>query len=79
MGWIYLSIPKLQRATLTGMRLVIHARVKVNTLRLRQNVSHFSDDILRLIVLNENVWISMKIMTICSLHDCSNASGATIY
>ena len=33
----------------------------VNTLRLRQNVPHFPDDIFKYIFLNENVWISIKI------------------
>ena len=32
-----------------------------NTLRLRQNGRHFQDDICKLIFLNENVWISIKI------------------
>ena len=33
----------------------------LNTLRLRQNGHHFLDDILKLIFLNENIWISLKI------------------
>ena len=33
----------------------------INTLRQRQNGRHFPDDILKLIFLNENVWISSKI------------------
>ena len=33
----------------------------LNLLRLRQNGRHFSDDILKYIFLNENVWISIKI------------------
>ena len=32
-----------------------------NTLRLRQNGQHFTDDILKWIFLNENVWISIEI------------------
>ena len=34
---------------------------KVNTLRLRQNGRHFTDNILKCIFLNENIWISLKI------------------
>ena len=33
----------------------------LNTLRPRQNRRHFADDILKCIVLNEDVWISLKI------------------
>ena len=33
----------------------------VNTLRLRQNGRHFSDDISKCIFFNENVWILLKI------------------
>ena len=33
----------------------------VNTLKLRQNVRHFTDDIFKGILLNENVWISTTI------------------
>ena len=33
----------------------------VNTLRLRQNVRHFPDDIFKRIFLNENIWISINI------------------
>ena len=32
-----------------------------NTLRLRQNGCHFTEDIFKYIFLNENVWISIKI------------------
>ena len=32
-----------------------------NTLRLRQNGRHFSDDICKCIFLNENVWISIEV------------------
>ena len=32
-----------------------------NTLRPRQNVRHFSDDIFKCIFVNKNVWISIKI------------------
>ena len=32
-----------------------------NTLRLRQNGRHFADNIFKCIVLNENVWIVIKI------------------
>ena len=34
---------------------------QVNTLRPRQNRHHFPDDIFKCILLNENVWISIKI------------------
>ena len=33
----------------------------VNTLRPRQNCSHFPDDIFKWIFLNKNVWISLKV------------------
>ena len=33
----------------------------LNTLRPRQDVRHFQDDILKWIFLNENLWISIKI------------------
>ena len=35
--------------------------VPVNTLRPRQNGRHFADDIFKCILLNENVWSSIKI------------------
>ena len=39
-----------------------------NTLRPRQNGSHFADDLFKCIFLNENVWISIKHFTeICPL------------
>ena len=34
----------------------------VNTLRPRQNGRHFPDDIIKCIFLNENIWISIKIL-----------------
>ena len=33
----------------------------INTLRMRQNGGHFSDDIFKCIFLNENIYISIKI------------------
>ena len=33
----------------------------INTLRSRQNIRHFADDIFKCIFVNENVWISIKI------------------
>ena len=33
----------------------------LNTLKLRQNWRHFTDDIFKCIFMNENVWISIKI------------------
>ena len=35
--------------------------VKVNTLRLRQNGHHFSEDTFKCIFLNENIWILLNI------------------
>ena len=35
--------------------------ILLNTLRPRQNGRHFPDDIFKCILVNENVWISMKI------------------
>ena len=37
------------------------ARIRLNTLRLRRNGHRFPDDIFKHILLNENVWISIKI------------------
>ena len=37
-------------------------QLKVNTLRLRQNGCHFLGDIFKCIFLNENEWISIKIL-----------------
>ena len=39
----------------------IGSGIVVNTLRPRQNESHFADDIFKRIFLNENIWISIKI------------------
>ena len=33
----------------------------INTLRPRQNGRHFSDDILKCVLLNDNVWIPIEI------------------
>ena len=35
--------------------------IHLNTLRPRQNDRYFPDDIFKYILLNENVWISIKI------------------
>ena len=35
--------------------------VEINTLRQRQNGRHFADGIFKSILLNENVWIPIKI------------------
>ena len=37
-----------------------HKSADVNTLRPRQNVHHFAEDIFKCILLNENVWITIK-------------------
>ena len=34
--------------------------ISINTLRVRQNGRHFADDIFKCILLNENVWITIK-------------------
>ena len=39
----------------------VHPNLMFNTLRPRQNVCHFPDNIFKWIFLNENVWISIKI------------------
>ena len=39
--------------------------VSLNTLKPRQNGRHLADDILKWIVLNENVWTSIKISMKC--------------
>ena len=41
------------------------AAMFINTLRLRQNGCHFTDDIFKCIFLNENVWILIKISLNC--------------
>ena len=41
--------------------LSFHNRWMLNTLRPRQNSGRFADDILDCVLLNENVWISIKI------------------
>ena len=41
--------------------LSFHNRWMLNTLRPRQNGGRFADDILDCVLLNENVWISIKI------------------
>ena len=50
------------------VNLIIHALfsmlvlvITVNTLRPRQDGRHFADDILKCIILNENVWIPIEI------------------
>ena len=45
----------------SGNGLAPNMRQSINTLRPRQNGRHFSDDILKSIFLNENVWTSLKI------------------
>ena len=40
----------------------VHHSIIVNTLRLRQDGRHFSDDIFKCIFLDENIWISIKIL-----------------
>ena len=41
--------------------LLIDSWLIINTLRPRQNVRHFADDVFKRILLNENVLISIKI------------------
>ena len=49
-------------AAIAYYRYVSHAtEVHVNSLRPRQNGSHFADDIFKCIFLNESEWISFKI------------------
>ena len=43
--------------------ILIESDFIFNTLRPRQNERHFADDILKCILLNENVWIPIKIST----------------
>ena len=45
----------------TGVSGDAIARSVINTLRLRQNRCHFPDDIFKRVLLNENVWILIKI------------------
>ena len=39
----------------------LYSMTYLNTLRPRQNVRHFPDDIFKCVFLNENVWIPIKI------------------
>ena len=52
-------------AQFIGLRLLEPSSVlphsTINTLRPRQNIRHFADDIFKCIFLNENVWIPIKI------------------
>ena len=48
---------------------------QINTLRPRQNCSHFQDDIFKCIYFNENIWISIKItlklLPVCPINNIS--------
>ena len=44
-----------------GVVMLLKIAAGVNTLMPRQNGRHFADDIFKLIFLNENVWIPIKI------------------
>ena len=60
LGWSQLSNP----SNLPYFYRISHSQrntVPFNTLRLKQNGRHFTDDIFKCILLNENVLISMKI------------------
>ena len=46
---------------LFNAKLPFKPMMLVNTLRPRQNGRHFTDDIFKYIILNENVWISIEI------------------
>ena len=73
MLWIYLFVPSHEATgnqvfhanqlhTLAVNSLSAHAWIwTVNTLRPRQNVIHFPNDIFKCIFVNETVWISIKI------------------
>ena len=56
-----ISTVAAERLAPTTARLWTHWNRHFNTLRPKQNVCHFQDDIFKCIILNENVWISMKI------------------
>ena len=62
--WACVYLPtvwlKLTRISESGPRCLL--RLPLNTLRPGQNGHHFSDDIFKSIFLNENVWISVKII-----------------
>ena len=63
MYWWYLIFQITER-NLDSVYLLRFAHdpiTHLNTLRPRQNGRHFPDDIFKCIVLNENVWISIKI------------------
>ena len=68
MIYISLKLPLTHKAEIhyENFRNKFHVIVGIycflfNTLRPRQNGRHFANDIFKCIVLNENVWISIKI------------------
>ena len=48
-----------------GEHIEAETRIRLNTLRPRQDGRHFPDDIFKCICLNENVWISLTISLKC--------------
>ena len=67
--WYFLLCSKFKHDityTVVNYNMILHA-MWFNTLRLRQNWRHFSDDIFKCIFLNKNVWIPIKNFTeVCS-------------
>ena len=59
-----IHIKSQQMTNITNEILQEHSTcgLAINTLRLRQNGRHFPDDIFKCIFLNQNVWVSVKIL-----------------
>ena len=55
------TVPPLMPYYISGFLLDVITHPCFNTLGPTQNGHHFTDDILKCIFLNENVWISIKI------------------
>ena len=51
---------------------------RINTFRPRQNRSHFADDMFKCIFLNENVWITLKILLQFVPYDSMNNITALV-
>ena len=59
MAWCFST--RASVATVLTTHSCVSQCLRVNTLRPRQNGCHFADDIFKCILLNENVWIAIRI------------------
>ena len=57
----FLCLLSIPLHPITGADIFGYMSLQLNTLRPRQKCRHFADDIFKCILLNENVWISLKI------------------